>query len=104
MKQTTLKRYLDEVCDMLDAYGGRDKVISILHFELAVDYKRKTKIFVFKEKLSLLKPFKFNLLSCKVYLHMIWHSASNVFPHTFTFANRNLYTLEYSMFKLQTGH
>lgn len=26
MKQKTLKRYLDEVCDMLDTYGGRDKV------------------------------------------------------------------------------
>lgn len=26
MKQKVLKRYLDEVCDMLDTYGGRDKV------------------------------------------------------------------------------
>lgn len=27
MKQKSLKIYLDEVCDMLDTYGGRDKVI-----------------------------------------------------------------------------
>lgn len=26
MREKVLKRYLDEVCDMLDTYGGRDKV------------------------------------------------------------------------------
>ncbi|XP_055322006.1 peroxisomal membrane protein 11C isoform X2 [Sitodiplosis mosellana] len=30
MKQKSLKVYLDEVCDMLDTYGGRDKVMKIL--------------------------------------------------------------------------
>ncbi|XP_031620246.1 peroxisomal membrane protein 11C [Contarinia nasturtii] len=30
MKEKTLKVYLDEVCDMLDTYGGRDKVMKIL--------------------------------------------------------------------------
>lgn len=32
MKQTQLKVYLDEVCDMLDTYGGRDKVILLFMF------------------------------------------------------------------------
>lgn len=40
MKQNTLKKYLDEVCDMLDTYGGRDKVIfcSYFPFFLIVSY------------------------------------------------------------------
>lgn len=44
MKQTTLKKYLDEVCDMLDSYGGRDKVITVqsVQFENCM---HKTNIF-----------------------------------------------------------
>lgn len=33
MTQKSIKVYLDEVCDMLDQYGGRDKVdILYIHF------------------------------------------------------------------------
>lgn len=44
LRHKTMKKYLDEVCDMLDTYGGRDKVSFFgICFEKNSDFEKKKK-------------------------------------------------------------
>lgn len=53
MKRKSLKIYLDEVCDMLDTYGGRDKVgFCLFLFIKTMISKRKIRIEYIRRELT----------------------------------------------------
>lgn len=81
MARKSLKIYLDEVCAMLDSYGGRDKVLIFRYnYKITLHYKNRSKNCYYSF-------VKYETFQGQIYVNL--HIFTN-FRITFTFANQCL--------------
>lgn len=69
MRQKVLKRYLDEVCDMLDTYGGRDKVSFNMNVEEKNQKKKEKEVFFNLNRMSM----RLLVIACNLQNSMFEH-------------------------------